>query len=77
MTDRDWRIFKEDYNITTKGGKLPMPWRSWAESGLPKALLDVIDKLGYKEPTPIQRQALPIGLLNRDLIGIAETGVCT
>lgn len=34
MTSRDWRIFKEDFNITTKGGVLPNPIRSWAESGL-------------------------------------------
>jgi len=27
-----------------------------------------------KEPSPIQRQAIPIGLLNRDVIGVAETG---
>lgn len=25
MTDRDWRIFREDYSITTKGGKIPNP----------------------------------------------------
>merc|ERR1712083_633571 len=29
---------------------------------------------GYKEPSPIQRQAIPIGLTNRDIIGVAETG---
>jgi ATP-dependent RNA helicase DDX23/PRP28 len=28
----------------------------------------------YQQPTPIQRQAIPIGLQRRDLIGIAETG---
>ena len=27
-----------------------------------------------QEPTPIQRQAIPIGLMNRDIIGVAETG---
>ncbi|EPQ11456.1 Putative ATP-dependent RNA helicase DDX23 [Myotis brandtii] len=74
MTDRDWRIFREDYSITTKGGKIPNPIRSWKDSSLPPYILEVIDKCGYKEPTPIQRQAIPIGLQNRDIIGVAETG---
>lgn len=46
----------------------------WKESGLPKNILESIKSLQYDEPTPIQRQAIPIGLLNRDVIGIAETG---
>ncbi|XP_009692917.1 PREDICTED: probable ATP-dependent RNA helicase DDX23, partial [Cariama cristata] len=74
MTDRDWRIFREDYSITTKGGKIPNPIRSWKDSSLPPHILEVIYKCGYKEPTPIQRQAIPIGLQNRDIIGVAETG---
>lgn len=74
MTERDWRIFREDYNVTIKGGKIPNPIRSWTESGFPQPILDIIDGVGYKEPTPIQRQAIPIGLQNRDIIGIAETG---
>lgn len=74
MQERDWRIFKEDYNISCKGGKIPNPIRKWKEANLSKELLDAIDEIGYKEPTPIQRQAIPIGLQNRDIIGVAETG---
>ena len=74
MTERDWRIFREDYNISIKGGKIANPLRDWKESGLPDSLLKIIDQLGYNEPTPIQRQAIPIGLQNRDIIGVAETG---
>ncbi|KAI1316005.1 DEAD (Asp-Glu-Ala-Asp) box polypeptide 23 [Mortierella claussenii] len=74
MRDRDWRIFKEDFNIACKGGSIPNPIRRWNESTIDPKILDVIEKVGYKEPTPIQRQAIPIGLQNRDIIGIAETG---
>lgn len=51
-----------------------MPLRSWDESQIPQQLLEAIETIGYKEPSPIQRQAIPIGLQNRDMIGIAETG---
>ncbi|KAJ5480685.1 Pre-mRNA-splicing ATP-dependent RNA helicase prp28 [Penicillium diatomitis] len=74
MRERDWRIFKEDFNISTKGGSVPNPMRSWEESNLPKRLLELIDRVGYKEPTPIQRAAIPIALQSRDLIGVAVTG---
>lgn len=74
MTERDWRIFREDYNITIKGGKVPHPIRKWKESSIPASILEIIDDIGYREPTPIQRQAIPIGLQNRDIIGVAETG---
>ncbi|KAL7671547.1 hypothetical protein ACOME3_006441 [Neoechinorhynchus agilis] len=74
MTERDWRIFREDFNISTKGGNIPNPVRKWSEAGLPADILEVIKSIGYDEPTPIQRQAIPIGLQNRDVIGIAETG---
>jgi len=74
MTERDWRIFREDYNISIKGGNVANPIRHWRESNIPEAILDIIDSVGYKEPSPIQRQAIPIGLTNRDIIGVAETG---
>jgi hypothetical protein len=49
---------------------------SWPVCGVDvDADVDVEATTRAQEPTPIQRQALPIGLLNRDIIGIAETGV--
>ena len=80
MTPRDWRIYRENYNIVVKGGKSPPPLRSFREMpvGVPcihPSLLDAIEnKLQYKTPSPIQRQAIPIGMQRRDMIGIAETG---
>ncbi|KAF8231296.1 P-loop containing nucleoside triphosphate hydrolase protein [Tricholoma matsutake] len=74
MKDRDWRIFREDFSISARGGLIPHPLRSWTESSIPEVILECIEKIGYKEPSPIQRQAIPIGLQNRDIIGIAETG---
>lgn len=48
MMERDWRIFKEDYNISCKGGRIPNAIRKWKEASLPKELLDIIDTIGYK-----------------------------
>lgn len=48
MNERDWRIFREDFNIAIKGGRVPKPFRSWEEASLPKEVYDVILKIGYK-----------------------------
>ncbi|UZJ54833.1 hypothetical protein CBS101457_004153 [Exobasidium rhododendri] len=74
MKERDWRIFREDFGIAAKGGHIPKPLRTWKESDIPGTILRAIGEIGYTEPSPIQRQAIPIGLQNRDLIGVAETG---
>lgn len=74
MTKRDWRSLKEDFGITSKGNDIPNPIRSWKESNIPAALVDIIEQMGYKEPTPIQRAAIPTALHQRDIVGIAETG---
>jgi ATP-dependent RNA helicase DeaD len=42
--------------------------------GLSPALLDALAVLGYEEPTPIQREAIPPLLAGRDLLGQAATG---
>jgi ATP-dependent RNA helicase DeaD len=46
----------------------------FAALGLAPALLSVLDELGYEEPTPIQRAAIPPLLEGRDVLGQAATG---
>lgn len=47
---------------------------NFSELGLAPAQVSACESLGYKIPTPIQRQAIPIVLTGRDVIGCAETG---
>ncbi|NLO92059.1 MAG: DEAD/DEAH box helicase [Elusimicrobia bacterium] len=37
-------------------------------------LLAALDKLNFKTPTPIQRQAIPVACTGKDVAGIAQTG---
>ncbi len=42
--------------------------------GIAPVLLDVLAKLKFTEPTPIQEQSIPLGIDGKDIIGIAQTG---
>jgi ATP-dependent RNA helicase DeaD len=42
--------------------------------GLADSLVKAVTALGYEEPTPIQREAIPLLLSGRDLMGQAGTG---
>lgn len=74
MEERDWRIVRENFEIKVRGKSVVHPARSWDEMNLPPHLRKVIDKIGYTKPTPIQMQAIPIGLGPSDVVGVAETG---
>jgi len=74
MTERDWRIFREDFQIQIKGGKAPPPARNWGETALPEDILRAVEAVGYITPSAIQMQSIPIAMQLRDMIGIAETG---
>jgi len=123
MTERDWRIFREDFSIAYKGAgwmggsgggsanasasasaapNAPpppppalsaaaaiasasslassalapslLPIRNWEEASLPEPLLRAVRAAGYERPSPIQMAAIPLGLAQRDVIGVAETG---
>jgi ATP-dependent RNA helicase DeaD len=42
--------------------------------GLSKTLVAAVTALGYEEPTPIQREAIPVLLAGSDMLGQAATG---
>jgi ATP-dependent RNA helicase DeaD len=46
----------------------------FASLGLTPSLVSAVTALGYEEPTPIQREAIPFLLAGRDVLGQAGTG---
>ncbi|MGJ8546704.1 MAG: DEAD/DEAH box helicase [Sulfitobacter sp.] len=42
--------------------------------GLPASLVKRLAEMGLKDPTPIQKQAIPHGMNGRDVMGLAQTG---
>ncbi|PMD48989.1 DEAD-domain-containing protein [Hyaloscypha variabilis F] len=48
--------------------------KTFKDLGIIDSLCDACTALGYKAPTPIQAQSIPLALQGRDLIGLAETG---
>jgi ATP-dependent RNA helicase DeaD len=50
------------------------PGPGFAALGLDPRLVDALAALGYEEPTPVQREAIPPMLAGRDVLGQAATG---
>ncbi|KAH7139538.1 ATP-dependent rRNA helicase RRP3 [Dendryphion nanum] len=48
--------------------------KTFADLGVREELCEACTNLGYKYPTPIQAEAIPLSLQGRDIIGLAETG---
>jgi ATP-dependent RNA helicase RhlE len=42
--------------------------------GISPRIVQNLDKLGLTSPTPIQTQAIPHGMMGRDIMGLAQTG---
>lgn len=74
MSDHDAMLYRRRRDITVEGIDVPKPIRIFQEANFPAYCLEVISRLGFVEPTPIQSQGWPMALKGRDLIGIAETG---
>ena len=42
--------------------------------GIAPNILTILEKLGFKTPTPIQAKAIPMGIEGKDVMGLAQTG---
>lgn len=75
MTHVEVDTYKEELEgIRVKGKGCPKPIKTWAQCGVSTKELNVLKKMGFDKPTPIQAQAVPAIMSGRDLIGIAKTG---
>ncbi len=52
----------------------PATQASFFGLGIAPAILDTLERLRFKVPTPIQERAIPPGLEGKDVLGIAQTG---
>ncbi|KAI6246103.1 ATP-dependent rRNA helicase rrp3 [Erysiphe necator] len=62
---------KNEELISHEADKATLTFR---DLGIVDSLTDACSALGYKTPTPIQAQSIPLALEGRDIIGLAETG---
>ena len=49
---------------------------NFSKLGLSKPVIEILDKIGFENPTPIQEKSIPLLLANNptDFIGLAQTG---
>jgi len=47
---------------------------TFSDLGFETKILKALGEIGYEKPTPIQAQAIPAAMQNRDVLGIAQTG---
>ncbi|KAJ3154538.1 hypothetical protein HDU86_004667 [Geranomyces michiganensis] len=74
LTEADVVRIRGELDMRVRGSEVAKPCISFAHFGFDDPLIDTIRKHGYTEPTGIQRQAVPVALSGRDIIGIAKTG---
>lgn len=74
LDDIQVQKIRKELGLHVTGHDVAKPCVSFAHFGFDQELLDTVIKAGYTEPSAIQRQAIPVALEGRDIIGIAKTG---
>lgn len=74
LSEEDARELREASKMRLIGSKIPLPIKNFSSVNFPEEVLGYFEKKGYKNPTPIQAQGLPMAMSGRDMVGIADTG---
>ncbi|KAJ5581632.1 Transcription factor [Penicillium sp. DV-2018c] len=64
-------FFAPEEKVDTKANMAKMTFQ---EFNLSRPILRGLAAVGFTDPTPIQRKAIPVGLLGKDIVGSAVTG---
>jgi ATP-dependent RNA helicase DDX5/DBP2 len=68
------REFWLKHDIAVHGRDAPLPVLDMNGFSWPPAIQQALQSDGHSAPTPIQSQGWPIVLLDRDMVGVAQTG---
>ncbi|MBK16922.1 MAG: ATP-dependent RNA helicase [Prochlorococcus sp. SP3034] len=69
------QLNNENYNNDKNDQKIrSINIEGFNDFGFNQSILNSLDKKGYKNPTPIQKESIPELMLGRDLLGQAQTG---
>ncbi|KAK9928505.1 hypothetical protein M0R45_025638 [Rubus argutus] len=74
MTPEEVAAYRKQLELKIHGKDVPKPIKIWHQTGLTSKILEIIKKLNYEKPMPIQAQALPVVMSGRDCIGVGKTG---
>lgn len=74
QVDRSPEEASQEQDGDGDGEQESTPPATFSQLGIIDSLCDACTALGYKAPTPIQAESIPLALEGRDLIGLAETG---
>ena len=78
-SEEEMNAFRNRLQIKVKGNNVPAPVATFTDMkivphDLKTVLLNNIEQSAWKEPTPIQMQAIPALLAGRDILASAPTG---
>jgi len=61
-------------NINSSQQKTTLSQESFYGLGIAPKILEILERIKFKVPTPIQLKAIPLAIQGKDIIGVAQTG---